>query len=63
MPQQLLAIWRRVVTRIVRLLLIRRMWAAIGHSLQQDSVVDTFDGLGRIKGVLTRPRRGRRSSR
>ena len=62
-PQQLLALWRRAVTRIVRLLLIRRRWAAIGHSLQQESVVDLFDGLDRVRGVLTRPRRGRRGSR
>jgi hypothetical protein len=62
-PQQLRRLWQAVTRRVVRLLLIRRRWAATGLALQAPSLVDTFDGLERVKGRLQRPKRGRRPSR
>jgi hypothetical protein len=62
-PQQLRRLWQAVTRRVIRLLLIRRRWAATGLALQAPGLVDTFDGLERVKGRLQRPRRGRRASR
>ena len=60
--KELLKVWRKVVTRIVRLLLIRRRWASAGLALQQPELLSVFDGLERNKGILSRLRRGRRTS-
>ena len=57
---ELRRIFRRAVTRVVRLLLIRKRWAGVGIALQQVEVQQIFEGLERVKGVLTRPRRGHR---
>ena len=37
--------------------------AEVQALLPEGFVVDTFDGLQRVKGALTRPKRGRRPSR
>jgi hypothetical protein len=55
--------FKRVVRRVIHLLRIRRRWAYTGLALQAPAVVDTFDGLERVKGALQRPKRGRRGSR
>ena len=53
-------LFRSSVRRLVHLLRIRRRWAAIGLALQEPRTVALFDGLVRLKGVLTRPKAGRR---
>ncbi len=61
--RELKVIYKRAGRREVHLLRIRRRWAYCGLALQAPAVVDTFDGLERLKGALTRPKRGRRPSR
>jgi len=52
-----LARFRCAVRRVIRLLALRRKWAAYGRVLQAAPRCHLFDGLERRKGVLRRVRK------
>jgi hypothetical protein len=55
--------WKRAVARIVHILRIRQRWALVGQALQEERLQSLCEGLVRVKGILHRPRGGRRFSR
>ena len=46
--------WYRATSYIVRLLRIRKRWAATGRHLQRERVQDLLSGIERKRGVLVR---------